>query len=126
MDETFANCFSFACTVDPKLTNGVSTATCYCPMGEGLDGNRIPEDTPVVTPAGQCHEDVCFQHPVGAANTNITSDQHMCFGFPGREQSQLSLEQNYSRWRDQLTKLGNGDCESKDSEQAKPVTASHQ
>jgi hypothetical protein len=123
---TFANCFSFACTVDQKPTNGVSTATCYCPMGEGLDGSQIAEDTAVITPAGQCNEDVCFQHPVGAANTNIRSDKHKCYGFPGGEQPQLKLEQNYSPWRDQLIKLATVDCESKDSEQAKPVTASHQ
>jgi hypothetical protein len=64
--QSFANCFSFACTVDSKPTNGVRTATCYCPLGEDLDGSQVDVNTTIVTPAGQCTEDICYQHPVGA------------------------------------------------------------
>jgi len=64
--QSFANCFSFACTVDPKPTNGIPTATCSCPLGEAPDGSQVAPDTAIVTPAGQCTEDVCYQHPVGA------------------------------------------------------------
>jgi hypothetical protein len=63
---TFANCFSFACTLDKKPTNGVKTATCLCPLGEGLDGGPVAADTPVFTPAGQCNSQICSQSPVGA------------------------------------------------------------
>src|SRR5665213_1891297 len=38
---TFANCFSFACTIDKKRQNGVKTATCICPLGENLDGEQV-------------------------------------------------------------------------------------
>jgi hypothetical protein len=64
--QSFANCFSFACTIDAKPTNGVRTATCYCPLGEALDGSQVAVDEAIVTPAGQCNEDVCYQYPVGA------------------------------------------------------------
>ena len=66
---TFANCFSFACTInkDSKSTNGVKTATCFCPLGENPDGSAVPADTAVITPAGQCNSDVCAEDPVGAA-----------------------------------------------------------
>jgi hypothetical protein len=65
--QSFANCFSFACTIDanpPK--NSVPTATCYCPLGEDLNGKQVAPNTAIVTPAGQCMEDVCYQYPVGA------------------------------------------------------------
>jgi hypothetical protein len=63
---TFANCFSFACTINAKPTNGVKTANCLCPLGEGLDGQPVAADTPVFTPAGQCNSQICSQSPVGA------------------------------------------------------------
>src|SRR5581483_12008428 len=46
---SFDNCFSFACTVDKKRTNGVKTATCLCPLGENLDGQPVAPNTAVLT-----------------------------------------------------------------------------
>jgi hypothetical protein len=63
---TYANCFSFACTLNSEPINGVQTATCFCPLGEGLDGEPVAPDTPIFTPAGQCNSAICSQHPVGA------------------------------------------------------------
>lgn len=77
---TFANCFSFACTLDPKRTNGVKTATCRCPLGEGLDGQPVAADTPVLTPAGQCNSDICTQHPVGAPFAAAGDADNECLG----------------------------------------------
>jgi hypothetical protein len=78
--DTFANCFSFACTINKssKSTNGVKTATCLCPLGENPDGSAVPADTAVLTPAGQCNTDVCDQHPVGAALVGAGSDGNEC------------------------------------------------
>jgi hypothetical protein len=81
--QSFANCFSFACTIDQNPRNGVRTATCFCPMGENLNGTPVTSpNTAVVTPAGQCLEDVCFQHPVGAAAQQANGDASMCLGPP--------------------------------------------
>ena len=81
--QSFANCFSFACTLDEHPRNGVRTATCFCPLGEKPDGTMVDSpNTAVVTPAGQCSGDVCFQHPVGAAAANANGDPGMCLGPP--------------------------------------------
>jgi len=77
---TFANCFSFACTLDEERTNGVRTATCLCPLGEGLNGKAVNADTPVLTPAGQCDSDICTQHPVGAPFTDAGDAPNECLG----------------------------------------------
>ena len=76
----FANCWSFACTINKnsKSTNGVKTATCTCPLGENPDATAVPADTAVLTPAGQCNEDVCSEHPVGAAPADAGSDPYQC------------------------------------------------
>jgi hypothetical protein len=58
-----ANCFSFAC-VRAGTIHGVPVATCYCPLGENLDGGQVSPDTGFSTQAGQCNEDICSQHPV--------------------------------------------------------------
>jgi hypothetical protein len=58
-----ANCFSFACERAGRI-NGVEVATCLCSLGGSLDGKPVPADTAFVTQAGQCNEDICFQHPV--------------------------------------------------------------
>jgi hypothetical protein len=76
--DTFANCFSFACTVDKKPTNGVKTATCTCPLGENPDGSAVSAGTAVITPAGQCDSSYCGQHPVGAAFAPLDSDGNEC------------------------------------------------
>jgi hypothetical protein len=75
LGQAFANCFSFACTIDDHPRNGVRTATCFCPLGENLDGTQVAMDASFVTPAGQCNEDVCGQYPVGANDKNAPSDQ---------------------------------------------------
>lgn len=79
--DTFTNCFSFACTINKssKSTNGVKTATCICPLGENPDGSAVPANTAVITPAGQCNNSVCTQHPVGAALVGNT-DASKCLG----------------------------------------------
>jgi hypothetical protein len=77
---TFANCFSFACTLDKKRQNGVRTATCFCPMGENPDGSAVAPGTAVLTPAGQCNSDICSQHPVGAAFAGANGQPNQCVG----------------------------------------------
>jgi hypothetical protein len=77
---TFANCWSFACTLDKKRRNGVRTATCLCPLGENPDGSAVSADTAVLTPAGQCNTDVCSQHPVGAAFSGADGQPNQCLG----------------------------------------------
>lgn len=80
---TFANCFSFACTLDKKRKNGVKTATCFCPLGENPDGSPVSADTAVFTPAGQCNPDACDQHPVGAAYPGADGEASQCLGSLG-------------------------------------------
>jgi len=46
------NCWSFQCSIDAKQTNGVTTATCTCPLGENLSGNPVAANTPFYTQAG--------------------------------------------------------------------------
>jgi hypothetical protein len=89
---TFANCFSFACTInkDSKSTNGVKTATCFCPLGENPDGSAVPADTAVLTPAGQCNTDVCAEHPVGAALVGAGSAASECLS--GQNTSGIDLD----------------------------------
>ena len=76
----FANCWSFACTINKssKDTNGVKTATCICPLGENPDATAVPANTAVLTPAGQCSSDVCNEHPVGAAPADAGSEASQC------------------------------------------------
>jgi len=77
---TFANCFSFACTVDRNHPHGVPTATCYCPLGENPDGDAVSPATTVLTPAGQCDSDICYEHPVGAASAALDGQPNECLG----------------------------------------------
>ena len=81
---SFANCFSFACIVNKKPTNGVKTATCLCPLGENLDGSMVAPSTPVVTQAGQCNKngDICTQHPVAGPYTNGGPTSMCLSNFP--------------------------------------------
>jgi hypothetical protein len=58
-----ANYFSFACVRAGKV-NGVEVTTRVCPLGESLEGTAVPANTAFMTQAGQCHEDICAQHPV--------------------------------------------------------------
>lgn len=76
--QEFANCFSFACIVNKKPTKGVRTATCFCPLGENLDGTAVDANTAFVTPAGQCNQSVCSEHPVGAAATSLNGQGAEC------------------------------------------------
>ncbi len=46
------NCWSFLCSIDAAQTNGVTTATCTCPLGENLSGNPVAANTPFYTQAG--------------------------------------------------------------------------
>ncbi len=89
---TFTNCFSFACTIDQKRTNGVKTATCLCPLGENPDGTAVPPATAVVTPAGQCNTSVCSQHPVGVAFVAGNGKGSACLVGAGASGSSDSAE----------------------------------
>jgi len=77
---TFANCFSFACTLDPKRVNGVKTATCLCPLGEDLSGDPVQPDTTIIIAAGQCDSSFCAEHPVGAPLTALNGQSSQCLG----------------------------------------------
>ena len=66
------NCWSFQCTIDAAQTNGVTTATCFCPLGENLTGDPVAAGTPFFTEAGGAaataagKADACNYNPVGA------------------------------------------------------------
>ena len=63
-----SNCWSYICTVDPKETNGIKTASCRCPYGEGLFGQKAKGDRGYVTYAGSTWSDpkaACKMLPVG-------------------------------------------------------------
>ena len=68
------NCWSFECTIDqiPTNTQGVTTATCYCPLGENLTGDPVAAGTKFFTEAGGAaataagKADACNYNPVGA------------------------------------------------------------
>jgi hypothetical protein len=58
------NCFSFACNAE-RYVNGVPVASCFCPIGEALDGTAVAPHTTFVTQAGQDDDGYCAEHPVG-------------------------------------------------------------
>lgn len=65
---TGSNCWNYLCKIDPKLTNGVRTATCLCPYGEGLFGAEARKSADFVTYAGGYAKNpssACSQYPVG-------------------------------------------------------------
>jgi hypothetical protein len=62
---TVRRLFSFAC-VRSGIINGVEGATCFCSFGESVEGTAVAPNTEFVMQAGQCSEDFCFDHPVGA------------------------------------------------------------
>ena len=77
----FANCFSFACVRAGKVKGNIEVATCTCPLGESLEGTPVPAHSEFATPAGQCHEDICSQHPVGAPFPFDDLAPGQCFSF---------------------------------------------
>jgi hypothetical protein len=91
---TFANCFSFACTLDPKRVNGVKTATCTCPLGEDLNGEPVDPDTTIIIDAGQCDSSFCAQHPVGAPLTALNGQSSECLGTESSADLDLSPNPN--------------------------------
>lgn len=65
---TGSNCWNYLCKIDPQLTNGVRTATCLCPIGEGLYGGKARNSADFVTFAGSYSSNpaaACSQYPVG-------------------------------------------------------------
>jgi hypothetical protein len=72
-NQTVTNCWSFECTIDqtPTNTQGVTTATCYCPLGENLSGDIVPGGSPFYTQAGGAAKtdaskaEACNYNPVG-------------------------------------------------------------
>ncbi len=77
-NQMVTNCWSFLCTIDSAQTNGVTTATCYCPLAENLTGDRVAAGTPFFTEAGGALDpltgqptaakqaEACNLNPVGA------------------------------------------------------------
>ena len=63
------NCWSYICTIDPKESNGVKTATCRCPYGEGVFGQQAKKGRGYVTFAGGTWQSnptaACKMLPVG-------------------------------------------------------------
>ena len=62
------NCWNYLCEVDAKQTNGVRTATCSCPYGEGLFGATEGPQAAWVTDAGGYMSNpsaACSMYPVG-------------------------------------------------------------
>jgi hypothetical protein len=63
-----SNCWSYLCTIDPKETNGTKTATCTCPYGEGVFGQKANKNRGYQTYAGNSWSDpsqACGMLPVG-------------------------------------------------------------
>ena len=64
-----SNCWSYICTIDPKESNGVKTATCRCPYGEGVFGQQAKKGRGYVTFAGGTWQNnptaACKMLPVG-------------------------------------------------------------
>jgi hypothetical protein len=63
-----SNCWSYICTIDPKESNGVKTASCRCPYGEGVFGQQAKKDRGYVTYAGSTWSNptaACKELPVG-------------------------------------------------------------
>jgi hypothetical protein len=75
----FANCFNFACTRAGKVKGNVEVATCTCPINESIEGTTA--GPPFDTPAGQCNQDICSQHPVGSAFPFDNIQPGQCFSF---------------------------------------------
>ena len=77
----FANCFSFACMRAGTVKGNIEVATCTCPLGESLEGTPVPAHSEFATPAGQCNENFCSQHPVGAPFPFDDLAPGQCFSF---------------------------------------------
>lgn len=61
------NCWNFECTIDKEKTNGVRTATCFCPIGESYIGHKAPPNAGLGTEAGGYYNPptkACSMYPV--------------------------------------------------------------
>lgn len=62
------NCWNYLCKIDPKPTaNGVKTATCFCPIGEGYIGHPAGGNESFATAAGAYFSNpssACSMYPV--------------------------------------------------------------
>jgi hypothetical protein len=72
-NQMVTNCWSFQCTIDATSPYpGVTTATCFCPLGENLTGDPVAAGTKFFTEAGGAaataagKADACNYNPVGA------------------------------------------------------------
>ena len=65
------NCWDFLCTIDPKpAAKGVRTATCRCPINEGVLGHQAGGNEIYATAAGGYFPDpsrACSMYPVSGA-----------------------------------------------------------
>jgi hypothetical protein len=62
------NCWNYLCKIDPKpAANGVKTATCFCPIGEGYLGHPAGGNESFATAAGayfSSPSSACSMYPV--------------------------------------------------------------
>jgi hypothetical protein len=75
LGDKLVNCFSFACTPAGSI-RGVPVATCFCPLGESLDGTRVQRHTAFATQAGQRNQEICSEFPVAAPIPSIPELSH--------------------------------------------------
>ena len=63
---TFAQCFAFACVRAGKIHGNVEVATCFCPINESLEGEVVAAGTSFVAQTFQGNTAAhCFELPVG-------------------------------------------------------------
>lgn len=61
------NCWDYLCKRDEKKTNGVETATCFCPIGESILGHPAKASDSAITGAGVYYNNpsqACSMYPV--------------------------------------------------------------
>lgn len=60
----YTQCFSFKCDSETYMNN-VPVVTCHCAIGATLAGLPAQPQSSFPTQAGQRHQSICYQHPVG-------------------------------------------------------------
>jgi hypothetical protein len=60
----YSQCFSFSCE-NEHYTNNAPVVTCHCAIGATLAGLPAQPQSSFPTQAGQRHQAICYQHPVG-------------------------------------------------------------
>jgi hypothetical protein len=79
---SFVNCFGFQCSVNPETVNGVTLATCHCPIDDDMYGNPVPRgSTAFKNEAGQCDPNYCSLLPVSVPYSPSNA-AGTCLGTP--------------------------------------------